>query len=56
MGVCCIVFDIDGMFVFFMIFFNIEKNIYIQKQIVVWASEPVGGKSRATKLSCLETF
>ena len=26
MGVCCIVFDIDGMlFEFFMIFFNIEK-------------------------------
>ena len=27
MGVCCIVFDIDGMlFEFFMIFLNIEKN------------------------------
>ena len=27
MGVCCIVFDIDGMlFDFFMIFLNIEKN------------------------------
>ena len=27
MGVCCIVFDIDGMlFEFFMNFFNIEKN------------------------------
>ena len=25
MGVCCIVFDIDGMFEFFMNFFNIEK-------------------------------
>ena len=30
MGVCCIVFDIDGMlFEFFMNFLNIEKNIYI---------------------------
>ena len=30
MGVCCIVFDIDGMlFDFFMNFLNIEKNIYI---------------------------
>ena len=29
MGVCCIVFDIDGMlFEFFMTFLNIEKNIY----------------------------
>ena len=28
MGVCCIVFDIDGMlFEFFMNFLNIEKNI-----------------------------
>ena len=26
MGVCCIVFDIDGMFEFFMNFLNIEKN------------------------------
>ena len=27
MGVCCIVFDIDGMlFEFFMIFLNIEKK------------------------------
>ena len=26
MGVYCIVFDIDGMFEFFMIFLNIEKN------------------------------
>ena len=27
MGVCCIVFDIDGMlFEFFMIFLNIENN------------------------------
>ena len=25
MGVCCIVFDIDGMFEFFMNFLNIEK-------------------------------
>ena len=30
MGVCCIVFDIDGMlFEFFMNFLNIEKNIYL---------------------------
>ena len=29
MGVCCVVFDIDGMlFEFFMNFLNIEKNIY----------------------------
>ena len=29
MGVCCIVFDIDGMlFEFFINFLNIEKNIY----------------------------
>ena len=26
MGVCCIVFEIDGMFEFFMNFLNIEKN------------------------------
>ena len=26
MGVCCIVFDIDGMFDFFMNFLNIKKN------------------------------
>ena len=26
MGVCCIVFDIDGMFEFFMNFLNIEKK------------------------------
>ena len=26
MGVCCIVFDIDGMFEFFMIFLNIENK------------------------------
>ena len=26
MGVCCIVFDIDGMFEFFINFLNIEKN------------------------------
>ena len=34
MGVCCIVFDIDGMlFEFFMNFFNIEKfkNIFFSK-------------------------
>ena len=30
MGVCCIVFDIDGiLFEFCMNFLNIEKNIYI---------------------------
>ena len=30
MGVCCIVFDIDGMlFNFFMFFLNIEKKMYI---------------------------
>ena len=30
MGVCCIVFDIDGMlFEFFMIFLNIEKNSFL---------------------------
>ena len=30
MGVCCIVFDIDGMlFEFFMNFLNIETNIYL---------------------------
>ena len=30
MGVCCIVFDIDGMlFDFFMNFLNIEKNIIL---------------------------
>ena len=29
MGVCCIVFDIDGMlFEFFMNFLNIDKNIF----------------------------
>ena len=29
MGLCCIVFDIDGMlFEFFMNFLNIEKNIF----------------------------
>ena len=35
MGVCCIVFDIDGMlFEFFMNFLNIETN-KIKKKIVV---------------------
>ena len=30
MGVCCIVFDIDGMlFEFFMKFLNIEKNNFV---------------------------
>ena len=52
MGVCCIVFDIDGMlFEFFMNFLNMDIYIYIYK-IVVLASEPVGGRSRATELPC----
>ena len=29
-GLCCIVFDIDGMFEFFMNFLNIEKNQYMR--------------------------
>ena len=30
--------------------------IYIKKQIVVLASEPVGGRSRATELPCFSRF
>ena len=33
MGVCCIVFDIDGMlFEFVMNFLNIKKKIYLKKK------------------------
>ena len=35
MGVCCIVFDIDGMlFEFFMNFLNIEKNKILEKNFI----------------------
>ena len=39
MGVCCIVFDIDGMlFEFVMNFFNIEKNIFFFFQYFKFSS------------------
>ena len=43
MGVCCIVFDIDGMlFEFFMIFLNIEKNTIFRSSIPLFCIPNVG--------------
>ena len=60
---CPFTYWLNGRWFFIEIFFWFRKTIvdrdsgnlypiYIKKQIVVLASEPVGGRSRATELPC----